>query len=81
MEQLKKNSPERYPLQLLTWVVSQAATCGAFSEFRSNFRNIFLGLLIWKCNRMGLLPTHESDWLAFRDPLVQKNFVQGGEIM
>ena len=30
---------------------------------------------------MGLLPTHESDWLAFREPLVQKNFVQGGDTM
>jgi hypothetical protein len=32
-----------------------------------------VGLLcvgLWKCNNMGLLPTHESDWLAFRDPPV-----------
>merc|ERR1711892_79601 len=65
-EQLKRNSPQGYPLQLLTWIVSQAAMCG---------------LLIWKFNRMGLLPTHESDWLAFREPLVQKNFVQGGDTM
>ena len=39
-----------------------------------------VGLLcvgLWKCNNMGLLPTHESDWLAFRDPPV---FEDGGQV-
>jgi len=65
-EQLKKNSPDRYPLQLLAWIFSQLT---------------MFACLMWKCNKMGLLPTHESDWLAFRDPLVQKNFLRGGDIM
>ena len=36
---------------------------------------------MWKCNRMGLLPTHESDWLAFKEPLIRKDFIQGGPVM
>lgn len=27
---------------------------------------VLLGVGLWKCHNMGLLPTHESDWLAFR---------------
>lgn len=27
-----------------------------------------LGLAVYKCNSMGLLPTHPSDWLAFIQP-------------
>ena len=30
---------------------------------------------------MGLLPTHESDWLAFKDPLVRMNWMQGGQLL
>jgi len=62
-DQLSKNSPERYHLPLIVWIAGQLAS---------------IGLLMWKCNRMGLLPTHESDWLAFREPLVRMNWVQGG---
>ena len=29
-EQLKKNSPERYPLQLLVWILGQLAGIGIF---------------------------------------------------
>jgi len=29
-EQLKKNSPERYPLQLLVWILGQLAGIGLF---------------------------------------------------
>ena len=29
-EQLKKNSPERYPLQLLVWILGQLAGIGMF---------------------------------------------------
>ncbi|SCV73381.1 BQ2448_7307 [Microbotryum intermedium] len=28
-----------------------------------------LGVGLWKCNSMGLLPTHQSDWLAFTEPM------------
>jgi hypothetical protein len=66
LEQLKKNSPSQYPLQLLTWIFGQL---------------LMLGCLMWKCNRMGLLPTHDSDWLAFRDPIKRLNFIKGGQVM
>ena len=28
-----------------------------------------LGLAMYKCHSMGLLPTEASDWLAFADPV------------
>lgn len=37
-----------------------------------------IGLAVYKCHGMGLLPTHESDWLAFISPLERKEFVSGG---
>ena len=30
-----------------------------------------VGLALWKCHGMGLLPTHTSDWLAFADPVIR----------
>lgn len=30
---------------------------------------VCLGLAVYKCQVMGLLPTHASDWLAFVEPL------------
>lgn len=41
-----------------------------------NFVNI--GLALYKCQSMGLLPTHSSDWLAFVEPPERKEFVGGG---
>lgn len=35
-------------------------------------------LAITKCNRMGLLPTHPSDWLMFVEPQQAVEFVAGG---
>lgn len=29
---------------------------------------VAVALAVYKCNSMGLLPTHASDWLAFADP-------------
>ena len=37
-----------------------------------------LALAVYKCNSMGLLPTHASDWLAFADPLARVEFSGGG---
>lgn len=37
-----------------------------------------IGLAVYKCHGMGLLPTHESDWLAFKSPLERREFVSGG---
>ena len=50
-------------------------------QFRMVLEHFYLGLIMWKCNRMGLLPTHESDWLAFKEPLIRKDFIQGGAVM
>ena len=32
---------------------------------------INIALAIYKCQSMGLLPTHSSDWLAFADPVLR----------
>jgi len=37
-----------------------------------------LGLALYKCQSMGLLPTHSSDWLAFLEPPQQLEFSGGG---
>ncbi|CAK8689470.1 unnamed protein product [Clavelina lepadiformis] len=37
-----------------------------------------LALAVYKCNSMGLLPTHASDWLAFISPLQRMEYVGGG---
>lgn len=29
---------------------------------------VAMGLAVYKCNSMGLLPTHASDWLTFAEP-------------
>ena len=35
-------------------------------------QGLLLGLGLYKCHSMGLLPTHESDWLAFsQQPIVR----------
>lgn len=44
--------------------------------FLGNLINI--GLALYKCHSMGLLPTHASDWLAFVDPQQRMEFVDGG---
>ena len=30
-----------------------------------------IALAVYKCQSMGLLPTHSSDWLAFADPVLR----------
>jgi hypothetical protein len=37
-----------------------------------------LGIALYKCQSMGLLPTHTSDWLAFVEPQEQVEFYGGG---
>lgn len=37
-----------------------------------------IGLALYKCQSMGLLPTHSSDWLAFVEPQTRQEFVGGG---
>lgn len=41
-----------------------------------NFINI--GLALYKCQSMGLLPTHSSDWLAFIEPQARQEYLGGG---
>jgi len=43
-----------------------------------NVANILLAL--YKCQSMGLLPTHSSDWLAFVPPQERMEFAGGGII-
>jgi hypothetical protein len=37
-----------------------------------------LGIALYKCHSMGLLPTYASDWLAFADPQERMEYVYGG---
>jgi len=39
---------------------------------------VALGLALYKCQSMGLLPTHSSDWLAFIDPQQRIEYSAGG---
>ncbi|KPJ06458.1 Transmembrane protein 85 [Papilio machaon] len=47
-----------------------------FVYFIGNVVNILLAL--YKCQSMGLLPTHSSDWLAFEEPLTRVEHIGGG---
>ncbi|KAI8853024.1 hypothetical protein BC829DRAFT_440320 [Chytridium lagenaria] len=38
------------------------------------------GLGVWKCGAMGLLPTAQSDWLAFLEPKTIVEFTSGGSM-
>lgn len=44
--------------------------------FLGNLANI--GLALYKCHSMGLLPTHASDWLAFVEPQYRLEYSGGG---
>lgn len=37
-----------------------------------------LGIALYKCHSMGLLPTYASDWLAFESPQIQMEQAFGG---
>lgn len=37
-----------------------------------------MGLALYKCHSMGLLPTHASDWLAFVEPQSRLEYSLGG---
>ncbi|KAI5936860.1 ER membrane protein complex subunit 4 isoform X3 [Manis javanica] len=40
-----------------------------------------LALAVYKCQSMGLLPTHASDWLAFIEPPERMEFSGGGLLL
>lgn len=44
-----------------------------------NFINI--GLALYKCQSMGFLPTHSSDWLAFVEPQARQEYLGGGAML
>lgn len=45
----------------------------------SNFVLIIMAL--YKCNAMGLLPIHPSDWIAFKLPTTRMEYVVGGTVL
>ncbi|XP_022914105.2 ER membrane protein complex subunit 4 [Onthophagus taurus] len=42
---------------------------------------INIGLALYKCQSMGLLPTHSSDWLAFIEPQARQEYLGGGMLL
>ncbi|XP_072271292.1 ER membrane protein complex subunit 4 isoform X1 [Pyxicephalus adspersus] len=40
-----------------------------------------LALAVYKCQSMGLLPTHASDWLAFIEPPERMEYIGGGILL
>lgn len=57
-------------------VENSSAVGQKFVYLLGNFINI--GLALYKCQSMGLLPTHSSDWLAFVEPQVRQEYLGGG---
>lgn len=47
-----------------------------FVYFFGNIVNVALAL--YKCQYMGLLPSHTSDWLAFVEPQLRVEYSGGG---
>ncbi|KAG8252828.1 ER membrane protein complex subunit 4 [Homalodisca vitripennis] len=47
--------------------------------FLGNIVNVALAL--YKCQSMGLLPTHTSDWLAFVEPQIRMEYSGGGAVL
>lgn len=42
---------------------------------------VCLGLAVYKCQVMGLLPTHSSDWLAFVEAQKRMEWSGGGSLL
>lgn len=57
-------------------VENSSAIGQKFVFFIGNTLN--LGLALYKCQSMGLLPTHSSDWLAFVEPQIRQEYLGGG---
>ena len=45
----------------------------------SNF--VLIAMALYKCNAMGLLPIHPSDWIAFALPKTRMEYVVGGPVL
>ncbi|XP_022197020.1 ER membrane protein complex subunit 4 [Nilaparvata lugens] len=50
-----------------------------FVYFLGNILNV--GLALFKCQSMGLLPSHTSDWLAFVEPQIRMEYSGGGLLL
>ncbi|KAL6261007.1 ER membrane protein complex subunit 4 [Pogonomyrmex barbatus] len=68
-----------FTLQQTFKVIEGTHACGQkFVYFLGQLVNIALAL--YKCQSMGLLPTHASDWLAFVEPQMRVEYSGGGFI-
>lgn len=70
------------PIQAI-WTTKSTFKMVENSAFKQMFTYIFgnlvnIGLALYKCHSMGLLPTHPSDWLAFVEPPVRLEYLGGG---
>ncbi|RZF35925.1 hypothetical protein LSTR_LSTR008495 [Laodelphax striatellus] len=50
-----------------------------FVYFLGNILSV--GLALFKCQSMGLLPSHTSDWLAFVEPQIRMEYSGGGLLL
>lgn len=50
-----------------------------FVYFIGNIINVALAL--YKCQSMGLLPSHSSDWLSFVEPQLRMEYYGGGALL
>lgn len=61
-----------------TFKMLEGASQQKFVYIIGNVVNI--GLALYKCHSMGLLPSHSSDWLAFVEPPLRLEYSGGGLI-
>jgi len=64
------------PVPAFKMIEGNHAVSQKFIYFLGNIVNIALAL--YKCQSMGLLPTHSSDWLAFVEPQMRMEYAGGG---
>ncbi|XP_016348373.1 ER membrane protein complex subunit 4 [Sinocyclocheilus anshuiensis] len=89
VQEADRNLVEKHKRQALVCV----CVCEAFKLLESSSQQWLQGLVylignllgsalaIYKCQSMGLLPTHSSDWLAFIEPPQRLEIMGGGMVM
>lgn len=70
------------PIQAI-WTTKSTFKMVESSPYKQMFTYVFgnivnIGLALYKCHSMGLLPTQPSDWLAFVEPPVRLEYLGGG---
>lgn len=73
---LYRNLTRRFPRSAFKVIEGTHAFGQKFVYFLGQLVNIALAL--YKCQSMGLLPTHASDWLAFVEPQTRVEYSGGG---